>query len=317
MALIRLSLYVRGPIISIAACFENTTVAIPASSVAIYASDLDAGSYDNCELEKVEIKRSRTTSQLEYFYYKDPVTFYCADIGNVVELLLKATDHCGNTNLCSATIKVVDKIPPPLSIPPNLVVDCKVGINKKDDNGPYGQVFGTPSIYNNQALAIPSSYILSASGSLLTGQVFDNCPDDIVLSVETESKTNDCGIRTITRRFTAIDTYGNKSVSKEQTIEVKGEFTLDTNLTAWPKLDTTIIECTSNRDINPNIIRRPYIREATCTLYFLSYEDTYYELIGDKNGACSKISRRWIVINWCDIYQYVCFEDSNYKISRR
>jgi len=296
-----ITVHIRDPIIPVAVCFENTNVSISASSVAVYATDLDAGSYDNCQLEKVEIKRSKTTCTIEDSKYKDHVTFCCEDIGSTVEIYLKATDQSGNTNFCTAHIKVVDKTPPTLTIPPNLTVDCKIGITKKEGNDPYGHLFGIPSIQGNKALPLSELYIINTSGPLLSGTISDNCPEDIIVDIKTESNVNDCGIGTIKRIFTSIDKYGNRSASQTQIIKVVGGINLDTNAIVWPRLDTTIIECNDITDIDPDILGRPYIKEELCALYGLTYEDVYYNLIGDTNGACSKMSRTWTVINWCDI----------------
>lgn len=304
-----ITVIVKDPTIPVSICLEHTNVSLSGSEVRVYAIDIDGGSYDNCQLEKIEIKRAPTTCSIEDSYYKDFVSFCCEDLNAPVQVFIKATDISGNTNFCTAYVKVVDKSAPTISIPPDLTIDCNFEITKRDPDDPYGHLFGTPSPHENRALNIPDRFILEASGPLTAGIIEDNCPEEITLIIDTDSDVNNCGIGVIRRTFTTVDPSGNRSQPRTQTIKITGGLTLDTSLIQWPRLDTTIVQCTAIEDIDPDILGKPVIKDAPCALYGIGYEDTYFEIRGDRDGACAKMTRKWTVINWCD-------PDINNKVSK-
>ncbi|WP_167616124.1 gliding motility-associated C-terminal domain-containing protein [Maribellus sediminis] len=79
---------------------QDITVSLDDNGEAfITTAMIDAGSYDNCKLESVQISRDR---------------FDCTDLGaNIVQLI--ATDAYGNTDTCEATVTVLDTISPLVS----------------------------------------------------------------------------------------------------------------------------------------------------------------------------------------------------------
>lgn len=87
---------------------KNITVALDASgNASISGADVDNGSSDNCGIV------SRTVT---------PNTFTCANKGpNTVTLTVK--DSSNNTASCTATVTVVDNIPPAITCQSNILVD--------------------------------------------------------------------------------------------------------------------------------------------------------------------------------------------------
>ena len=74
---------------------QNTTVQLmPSGMASVAASQIDAGSFDNCSVASTSLNQS---------------TFTCADLG-AVPVTLTVTDSYGNTSTCTATVAVVDTI---------------------------------------------------------------------------------------------------------------------------------------------------------------------------------------------------------------
>ncbi len=86
------------------------------SPITIQPEDIDSGSSDNCEIESLSLNKT---------------TFDCDDLGGNV-VLLTAEDPSGNTNNCSATVTIIDAIPPVWTyMPGDITVNC---IDVFDDN---------------------------------------------------------------------------------------------------------------------------------------------------------------------------------------
>jgi hypothetical protein len=96
----------------------NITVALNASGMAtVTGANVDGGSTDNCGIA------SRSVS---------PNSFTCANLGpNMVTLTV--TDPGGNSDQCTATVNVVDNMPPTLTCPANITVpagaQCQTMVN--------------------------------------------------------------------------------------------------------------------------------------------------------------------------------------------
>ncbi len=80
----------------VALCQDITVYLDAAGKADITENMIDAGSYDNCELESLQISRDH---------------FDCTDVGNNVVRLI-ATDVYGNVDSCEAVVTVIDEIPP-------------------------------------------------------------------------------------------------------------------------------------------------------------------------------------------------------------
>jgi len=102
-----------------------------------------------------------------------------------------AVDACGNAATCVQTINIIDDIPPVITCPANITVDCGQDID--------------PEVLESKATAT------------------DNCAELTISFEDSESMPLDCNFETIiiTRTWTAIDACGN-TTSCEQTITVIG-----------------------------------------------------------------------------------------------
>ena len=73
-------------------CFDQTLYLGPDGTYDIQAIDLDAGSFDNCNI----------TLSI------NPLTASCSDVGNTYPITLKGTDDAGNVSTCESQITIAD-----------------------------------------------------------------------------------------------------------------------------------------------------------------------------------------------------------------
>ncbi|MBK8492611.1 MAG: HYR domain-containing protein [Saprospirales bacterium] len=93
----------------VAICQDITVYLDAAGNATILASDVDGGSYDNCAVESLEININ---------------AFTCLNVGDN-NVTLTVTDATGNTEVCVATVTVVDAMPPTFTCPaPTSVSGC-------------------------------------------------------------------------------------------------------------------------------------------------------------------------------------------------
>jgi len=154
----------------IAVCDLQTEISVADSGFsAICADDIDSGSYDNCQLESMEI------SIMGSGVFSECINFDCTNAGDTIMVILQVTDTTGLTNQCMVEVLVVDKISPLIGCPDDVTIQCT------DD----------PSDLN------------------LTGEavVIETCLDTLFYS--DEAAINVCKTGTIIRTWTAIDESGN------------------------------------------------------------------------------------------------------------
>lgn len=95
-------------------CNTSVQINLDANGTAsLVASDLDNGSFDNCDFD----------------FFVANTSFNCSDLG-LNPVVLSGTDVAGNTGACSSMVSVVD------NIPPNAVCNASVSINL-DTDGSY------------------------------------------------------------------------------------------------------------------------------------------------------------------------------------
>lgn len=98
-------------------CVESTTVALDifSGTATLNAQVFDDGSSDDCCLDTLLVRRLED-GPCDGDNAADPfsgsVTFCCADIGQVVTVMLRAVDCAGNYNECLTLVEVEDKTPP-------------------------------------------------------------------------------------------------------------------------------------------------------------------------------------------------------------
>lgn len=263
-------------------------------------SSLEEGSWDNCAMGTLEIRREIPESCIPdfiafgydtdedgflteadglsmengilYTAWEPFVEFFCCDLAAPVKVEVRGTDQAvdpltgmalNNQSVCWLDVVVEDKVDPRLLAPPALTVDCH------DPRLEDLQTFGTAQLAS------------------------DHCGNMIVQELASIIELDRCGYGTITRRFQAIKNPGtpNEQISPtvSQTISVveRNAYSI-----CFPE-DVTAI-CGND----PTIPGVTYSEDA-CDLIAVSTEDNRFTATQDPD-ACYKIFRTYKVINWCE-----------------
>lgn len=296
-----ISIEVVDNVIPVAACVEQSVIAITGETARYPVEALDLGSYDNCDVASIQIRKTSVSCSEQDTTFNNYIEFCCEDIDEEVELLLKVVDHAGNENYCWGIVHVQKKVAPEITCPPNLILDCAIPLSKSNNEAdPYGHLFGRLEVEEQRNnLQIDTSFIVSSDGPLLDGLLIDFCSDKDQVVVETREEINQCGVGFIYRSFTAIDQSGNSSETCTQVIEIGRNRKLDSVEVFWPEEEIFVEECNTSFAISPDSLGRPVVTEQVCALFGISYEDSYVDFADVTDGTCSKIIRNWTIINWC------------------
>lgn len=136
----------------------------------IYAEAFDDGSYDNCEIVRMEVARKRgnpnspcapgaiDSTQIFGGGFGPFVEFCCADLtnsGNRHIVFFRVVDAAGNSNVCMVEVEVQDKLPPTMVAPPDITVDCRYHFDFNDSIS-RANLFGTVIIGDQTRRLLPS-----------------------------------------------------------------------------------------------------------------------------------------------------------------
>jgi hypothetical protein len=187
------SLY-RDQIEPVAVCDDQLNISIGGGDFArVFAADIDEGSWDNCEIDRIEVRRNKFdpinyTCGNSFSLWGPYVDFFCCDVGVEIEIQLRVIDKAGNINTCWLNVTPEEKVRPYCYAPHNVMVDC--------DDLPYDfDPFDTDQLQD--LFGAPSAD--------------DNCEataEELPPVVDLE-----CGFGRIIRRFRATDIHGNTSVN--------------------------------------------------------------------------------------------------------
>ncbi len=157
-------------------CENSISVSLLPSGVArIFASTFDEGSFDNCALDRIQVRRGAEP-------FNDFVEFYCEDVTDIPSLVqLRVYDNFGLFNDCWIEVTVKDFFGPNLTCPANKTIDCQ------------------DELENLALLGVPL--------------YSDACGIDTVYYEDTESL--DCGVGLVQRLWTAVDVHGNSSTCQQ------------------------------------------------------------------------------------------------------
>lgn len=246
-------------------CDKNTIIAVASNGIAnAGVLVFDDGSHDNCAIDYMKVRRMDQNPSWASLPINNTIQFTCADIGKVIIVELGVWDKGGRTNSCMVEVRVQDNIFPVLTVPANTTANC--------------------------------TDIFTSLTRFGAATVIDNCSATI-----TETRLdaiNDCGIGTITRTFTATDTYGNRVV-RTQVITVRNNSPVTNNDIRWPQNITLNNNCVANTKPEDLPIANGFpvvFRNALCAQVAYNYEDLVFT---ETNEACAKILRKWTVLDWC------------------
>ncbi len=250
----------------VAVCDEHTVVTINEQGVGLlFATSVDNGSFDNCEIDSMRIRRMSSNCGIDSdTLFKPSVTFCCEDLPyNPIMVVFRVWDKEGNFNDCMVSVTVQDKIAPKITCPPDRRnVACGTDIN---DLSILGRATAT-----------------------------DGC-DSVKITYNDIVFPGRCGLDSIVRRWTATDLGGRFDICN-QIIVIKDNVAITRNdLFRNLNLDLTVNGCRIS-DADPSITGRPNLPNHPCKNLIAGYNDeTFYNV----DGFCIKIIRHWKVIDWC------------------
>ncbi|RMD71512.1 MAG: T9SS C-terminal target domain-containing protein, partial [Bacteroidetes bacterium] len=257
----------------VAVCDDFTVVSLNSDGTGeLMAQTIDDGSLDNCCISHFEVRRMDDNCGLPANTAFGPsVTFCCADLEQQHTVVMRVWDCHGNYNECMVTVEVQDKLPPVLTCPPDLTIDC---------GGDFLDLDLTGRVETDAALVGPND-----------GYAFDNCSSLEVTFAD--SGNIDCGEGVIARTWTVTDMDGNE-VSCIQTITLENTAPYDGSGIVWPA-DVTVSGC--GADIDPATTGTPQVPPSTaCRQLMTGMNDV---VLGTTSDACLKVLRTWFVIDWC------------------
>lgn len=175
----------------VSVCNSLTFVSLDNNGLAVLdASPFESGSYDDCCLASIKVKR-QTDGPCDADNLPDDfdstVVLCCSDIGANLTLVLRAYDCSGNTSECLATVKVEDKVGPVCLAPADVTVSCETFDASLNT---YGNMNAT-----------------------------DNCCiDTIIKTVNYAAFSQGCNSGTIIRTFKAYDCNFNSSQCSQRIV---------------------------------------------------------------------------------------------------
>ena len=258
----------------VAICTGALNVSVGGFGLArLYTQHIDAGSYDNCGIDSLQVRRvyerdPADCSELGTPYYSswgNYVEFNCCDAGSYVTVELRVVDVNGNENKCWLDVLVEDKTAPQCIGLEDVTVGC----------GDLPANFDPFSV--NQ--------LDSLFGEV---HVVDNCSAEAIV-LDPVVDLSDCGSGTITRRFLAIDQVGNISMDTlTQVVTIGGTGGFNVQFPADIQVSADVYATDTLKGVE--------ITNLGCDSISVSYTDS---LIAAGNGECSRVLRTWEVTNWC------------------
>ncbi|MEZ4963255.1 MAG: hypothetical protein R2830_25765 [Saprospiraceae bacterium] len=162
----------------VAVCDETTVVSLNGQGFAtIAAATFDDGSYDACCAEVTFLAKRMDEPNTPF---TPNVELDCGDLGDTVFVIFQAKDCYGNTNSCMVQVFVQDKLPPAITCPADITINC----------------------------SDPIPPPLSQTGSPV---VLENCGIDTLIYADVQ-QLNVCHTGTIARTFTVTDISGYQAV---------------------------------------------------------------------------------------------------------
>lgn len=260
----------------VAVCDEHTVVTLSNNGWAhVFAYTFDDGSHDNCSDVTFSVRRltagcnSNGSTNEATNPFGDFIQVCCEDVGRDVMVELRVTDAYGNKNSCMVTVTTHDKVPPVITCPPAVTIDCGADTSVV--------ALGKP-VYSDTPLSTP--------------YFTDNCPNP-KMSWRNTGAIDNCGQGVITRTFTVTDN-GGRTASCTQTITIRNKNPYR-GPAAWPKSPVEITGCLS-ADTNPDKTGKPDLGSGPCSQVAYTYEDQLFSFV---DNVCYKILRKWTVIDWC------------------
>ena len=227
-------------------------------------------------------------------------------------VVLRVRDIYGNVNYCMVNVAVESKIPPVLTGPDNVTIDCR----------DVESIEELIEVLSNRDLSIAHGFGWADLSSL--------CEEELRVSVTASLTT--CGItdlqNRVRRTFSAGTGTNTRSVTQEVFVINETPFRIlnvqpggvhnRIDDIVWP-IDLDLPSCNEAYDIQSLKERynetvstffdfaelgestrprsMPFLRPVACSIPGVGYDDWEFEL----EGGCIKIIRQWKIIDWCQI----------------
>lgn len=254
-------------------CDQNTVISLKADGTAYAPANVfDDGTIEDCSPFTLEVRRmdNGAACGANNSAFGEFVEFCCADAGQTVQVILKATDADGNSNECMVNVVIQDKNPPIITVPADLTIQCTDPWNEENLEAFFGAATATD---NCQVTDIDEVYSINI---------------------------NDCNVGTIVRTFTATD--GNGTDIGTQIITVENNSVFDQNDIVWPLDFSTDAGCNAG-DLSPESLDPPFdfpvITTDECDMVEFAYTEQTFQTTD--NDACLKIIRTWMVMDMCNL----------------
>ena len=248
-----------------AICERITTAVLDFNGLGeMMAISLDDNSFDNCAIDRFEVKRLNSTCDgfEDDLDFGPSVHFCCDDIpNNPIKVVLRVYDRNDRISDCVVDVEVQDKRPVSLTCMPDVTVNCDFNFNNLEER------LGTPTV------------------------VADVCNlEDPVLQPFTPV-VDDCGNGEFYVTWTISDLNGIRD-SCQQKVIVRN---LSTPTVVIPS-NINIEGCDASQAHPKFIGSEPVITDQDCEMTASSWTD---EVDETPNSGCIRITRRWVVIDWC------------------
>ena len=240
------------------------------SETLVFAEPFDNGSWDNCGIDRFEVRRMDSLCVANDTLFGESISFCCSDVGNEVMVVFRAYDWNDNYNDCMVRVEVQDKIAPRITCPPDQTIQCQDGY----DINNLGIFFGEPTIT-------------------------DNCSNTQIVIETVLDDVNQCGVGTITRLFEVVSSDSVELAHCKQLITIENYQPFIGSNIQWP-LDYVAeavceIENIDPEDL-PDLYNYPtFSGQDQCALLGYQYDDQIFQ----SGNGCAHIKRTWTVINWC------------------
>ena len=301
----------------VAICQQNTTVSLTYDGEAeIPAIDFNSGSYDDCAIDRFKVRRMDNKIDCEGHtdnLWHDYVTFCCDDIANNdITVIMRVWDKGNKWNECMVQVNVQDKLPPQITCPPSLCVECDYAFELDHMENYFGTVVQgyenreTHTLFGNKGafyLGLGDCGTPKQNLKFKDGWAHDNC--GLTITSTYDDYRDQCNNGNIVRKFTAADPNG--SIDCYQTIHFYNPhpFNEKGKDIHWPN-DTTIVGCFNEAAYGPDVTGWPVLNEDACDLAAASSPDDdvfhFNDDEFDAEGVCFKIIRHWTVMDWCQRY---------------
>ena len=260
------------PPVAITNSSPNVTL-VPVGPTFVNAGTFDDGSWDNCgeitlSARRVDLPSCDTIGNT----FAPTVPFFCCDIGSPVMVELRVEDAAGNQSFAMSQASIFDNTNPGILCPDDITIACT------DD-------------YMD----------LNLTGNIIAS---DNC-EGYIIDFTDSVDINVCGEGIVMRTWIIEDAGGllanctqNIYLENPNVFYINPTDPLDPNDDIiWP-MDYTSFTCDGiyNPDSLPAGYDFPQIISDTCGDIGISFNDTDITII---NGACRKILRTWIIIDFC------------------